>query len=49
MDCVLESEGQTLHAYSDDQPDQVLTVDQVLYVPQIRADFRIMACRLFEG
>jgi len=39
--CVHEPEGQTLHAYSDDRPDQVLTADQVLSLPQFQADFHI--------
>jgi len=47
--CVLEPEGQTLHAYSDDLPDQVMTADQVLSLPKLHADFHIGVRRLFEG
>jgi len=47
--CILEPEAQALLAYSDDRPDQVLTGDSVLSLPEIHADFRIPVRRLFEG
>src|SRR5260370_32802382 len=46
--CVLDPERQTATIYQPDQPEQTLTADQTLTLPQVLNGFSVLVKRFFE-
>lgn len=46
--CVLDPQTQTLIVYRQDEPEQMLTVDEELHLPELHPDFCVTVSRLLE-
>jgi Uma2 family endonuclease len=46
--CVVDEVQQTIHLYSAEQPDRILTADEELSLPDILGDLRLKVQQLFD-